>query len=163
MANYLRFSVVLLLLGISQPSLAAWEVEQSRDPITDSIEVDAALEGQGGHLHLLCSGKTQKVRFVFQPDSYLGGPIGKYEFGDVWFRFDNDPALTGRWKYEHTYVEAPSDQEIADIAVRMAKAQKVAVRVRRFDDALIDATFVVTGAGDALSSAAKICQGQKPN
>jgi hypothetical protein len=150
--------VLLSFAFVAAPS--SWEVTQKTDPITDKLEVRAALHGDNADIVFMCTRGGDRPVLIYEPKAFLGASGSRYvqyDLRDFVFRFDGAPAQRESWKYLDTYA-APYNQKAAVAFVtRMIQSSRLVIRAERYDHATIDSTFDLAGTPAAFSEAFQAC------
>ena len=148
--------MILALLAMSlQPG--DWTISREPDAMTDRVEVQALLRGEGGRLVFMCS-RGQRAELVFQPTGFLGGRLSGYELRDFTYRIDQGPPVNSLWRYHDSYASAPSDDAIRSmLAAISGGGAMLRVRAVGYDNSFHDATFRLEGALAAIQEARSAC------
>lgn len=137
--------IALGLLTMSVPASAQWQIEVEQDSMTDAFNARADLEGDAGRISLFCTSGERPI-LTIESNVFLGGPARTHDWRDIWIRFDDTPAVKYRWKYSNNYAATPSTDALSQFLQVLVGASRLRVRLVRYDNALVDVDFDVSGA-----------------
>jgi hypothetical protein len=150
----------MLLALVAVAVQPGWQVTTKADPLTDRVEVRAALRGDNADIAFLCSAGTKPL-LVYEPDTFLGGGPGRYgtayDLRDFRFRFDAGQPQLESWKYLDTYAVSYSTKNAVQFVTSMIQSRRLVVRALRYDGRTIDSSFDLTGTPQALHQAFERC------
>ncbi len=149
------FGPVAALLIVASPAAAQWAVEQKTDPITDAASATLTLKQEPIFLQLGCEkGSTQPFSVLVGTTSYIGKrPAARTAI----VRFDVSPPETSQWGHSANYALLLQDQKT--FIAKLARSQKVALRLTSSNGGPVDLVFRTAGAAAQVGKFMAKCRG----
>lgn len=142
---------------LRQPS---WEYAETRDQMTDAVKARIFVLSQDAAFFVKCDGESNdEIYLQFASTEFLGGSTSyRNMYRDFTYRFDDDEALTGSWRYVDQGAAAFSASEVRSFLDRLRAAHRLRVRAYTYRGRAVDADFDIHGADAMLDRLLKVCK-----
>ena len=139
------------MIDLALALASAWMVANLPDG-----SVTATLRGADANIVFLCS-KDETSRLLYRPNAFRGDDPRERR-RPITFRFDDKEPQSARWLYQNEYAEPVRKGAAATFARWMIASSSLTIRAEKFDrHQIVDSTFDLTGAGEALNQAFEAC------